>query len=329
MKRSWLPALSIILTILLGGLGFGFLSKMALNEFERESSHQRSAKLKEGLAKAKSGDVILLVGGIYEGDIYVEYLKGEPERPIIIGAADPLNPPIIKGGREGMHLVDPAYVEIRDIIFSGARDNGLNIDDGVSYDTPASHILLRNLKVIDVGPDGNKDCIKLSGVDNFTIVNCTIECWGSDGSAIDLVGCHDGYIEACVFRNGDDAGASGIQVKGGSCNITIRACWFEHAGLRAVNIGGSTDLQYFRPQPPQGYEAKDILVERCVFIGSEAPVAFVGVDGAVVRFNTIYRPKRWIMRKLQETLGPDFAMLQRRFLLQYNCLHFKRSCGNY
>jgi hypothetical protein len=38
-----------------------------------------------------------------------------------------------------------------------------------------------------------------------------------------------------------------------------------------------------------------------------APVAFVGVDGANVRFNTIYMPERWAVRILQETVSPEFV----------------------
>jgi hypothetical protein len=36
-------------------------------------------------------------------------------------------------------------------------------------------------------------------------------------------------------------------------------------------------------------------------------VAFVGVDGAVVRHNTIYRFRRYALRILQETRGPGFV----------------------
>ena len=50
-----------------------------------------------------------------------------------------------------------------------------------------------------------------------------------------------------------------------------------------------------------------VRVEDNVFIGSGAPIAFVGVDGAVVRFNTIYRPVRWALRILQENRNPGFA----------------------
>ena len=38
-----------------------------------------------------------------------------------------------------------------------------------------------------------------------------------------------------------------------------------------------------------------------------APVAFVGVDGATVRHNTIYRPRRWGLRILRENTGPGFV----------------------
>jgi hypothetical protein len=36
-------------------------------------------------------------------------------------------------------------------------------------------------------------------------------------------------------------------------------------------------------------------------------VGFVGVDGAVVRFNTFERPGRWVLRILQETREPGFV----------------------
>lgn len=258
------------------------------------------------LSQAKPGSVIYIEPGIYEGGIYIRNLKGEPGKPIIIAAADPNNPPIIRGGDEGLHLVDPEYVELHNLTFIGALYNGINIDDGGTYETPAHHIVLQGITVLDIALQGNTDGIKLSGVDDFVIKNCIVERWGTGGSAIDMVGCHRGIIEGCVFRYKDDVGSNAIQVKGGSSDIIIRRNRFEHAGQRAINIGGSTSLQYFRPQSP-GYEAKNITVVGNIFIGSLAPVAFVGVDGSIVRFNTIYCPKRWIVRILQENREPSFV----------------------
>src|SRR5207302_456185 len=94
--------------------------------------------------------------------------------------------------------------------------------------------------------------------------------------------------------------------------VSIRGCKFEEAGDRGVNIGGSTGVPFFRPAlasiPANGrYEAKDIRVEACTFRGSNAPFAFVGVDGAIVRYCTVFHPHKWVLRILQETQMEGFV----------------------
>src|SRR6185312_6655030 len=158
--------------------------------------------------------------------------------------------------------------------------NGLNIDDGGRAGTPSHHVTLRNLRVADVGPRGNVDGIKLSGLDDFRVVNCTVERWRSDGSAIDMVGCHRGVVSGCAFKGG---GSNGVQIKGGSADVTVRGCRFEDCGERAVNAGGGTDKPFFRPPletQPAGkrYEATNLTIEGCTFVGGEAAVAVAGAD---------------------------------------------------
>jgi hypothetical protein len=264
------------------------------------------AGLSRALRAAQPGTTIQIAPGEYTGGFYAENLRGEPGRPIVVTAADPRRPPIFRGGGVGFHLADAAYIELRNLVIIGSRDNGINIDDGGSFDTPAHHILLADLAIREIGPAGNRDGIKLSGVDDFRVEGCAIERWGTDGSGIDMVGCHRGYILMCRFSHGDREGASGVQAKGGSRDVRVAQCRFEHAGSRAVNAGGSTGLSFFRPRP-LGYEAKDLTIEDCTFVGSDAPIAFVGVDGAIVRHNTFYRPRRWLLRILQETTEPGFA----------------------
>lgn len=265
-----------------------------------------TGQLRRALSSATPGTQILLAPGTYDGGLHVTGVEGAEGRPIVVAAADPRNPPVISGGGTGLHLVQPAHLELRDLVVTGARSNGINIDDGGTFATPAHHIVLSGLAVRNIGPDGNRDGIKLSGLDHFRVERCTIERWGSGGSGIDMVGCHEGVIEACTFRHGDQEGGSGVQAKGGSRDVTVRRSRFEHAGHRAVNLGGSTGLRFFRPKV-QGYEAKGITVEGCVFVGSQVPIAFVGVDGATVRFNTIYRPTAWVLRVLQETRAEGFV----------------------
>ncbi len=97
-----------------------------------------------------------------------------------------------------------------------------------------------------MGPKGNFDGIQLSGVTDFEIRHCRIEGWG--GQAIDMVGCHRGLIEDCVFRGKEGFSQNtGPQAKGGSSQVTIRRCLFIEAGERMVQLGGSTDLRFSVP----------------------------------------------------------------------------------
>lgn len=255
---------------------------------------------------AKPGTTILIAPGTYAGGLHFNGLQGQQGKPIILAGADKNDPPIFKGRSSCFQLSDPAFVELRNLVLTEATGNGLNIDDGGSYDTPAHHVVLHELTVRDVGPSGNRDGIKLSGLDHFRVQDCVIERWGDRGSAIDMVGCHQGEVSGCSFRHRSDIAANGVQTKGGSSDIAIRSCRFDNAGGRSVNLGGSTGLPYFRPKALP-YEAKDITVEDCTFVGSSAPICFVGVDGAVVRYNTIYRPERYVIRILQESRGDPFV----------------------
>lgn len=262
--------------------------------------------LKAALAAARPGDRVTLAPGVYVGSLSLDRLRGEKDRPITLAGADPANPPTIRGDGECLHLIAPAYVVIENLILEGARGNGVNVDDGGDLTRPAPGVTLRALHVRDIGPQGNCDGIKLSGLSGFLVEGCTIERWGSEGSAIDMVGCRDGVVRECTLRHSDTGGSSGVQMKGGTRDVIVRSCRFEHAGRRALNIGGSTGLAYFRPGP-RGFEAAAVIVEGCTIIGSEAAVAFVGVDGADFRFNTVYRPSRWVLRILQETRSPGFV----------------------
>lgn len=289
--------------ILLTGLLVLLLSQSAMSQTVTVNTRDQIVK---AVQQAKPGTTVLIAPGTYQGGLNFNGLQGEQNKPITLAAADKENPPVFKGRNSCFHLTDPAFVELHNLILTDARGNGINIDDGGSYDSPAHHVVLRGLTVRDVGPDGNRDGIKLSGLDHFRVENCTIERWGSSGSGIDMVGCHDGRVTGCTFRHRGDTDGSGVQTKGGSTDIVIQWCRFKNAGGRSINIGGSTGLPYFRPKV-DGYEAKDIAVEDCTFIGSSAPICFVGVDGAVVKYNTIYRPGRYVVRILQESRGSQFV----------------------
>lgn len=259
---------------------------------------------------AKAGDTLMLHEGVYNGGMYIQNLQGKPDQWITIMNAfgDRV---IIEGGNNAIQMVDPTYVHIYGIIFQKQTGNGFNLDDGSTYITPAHHIIFEKCTFRDISATGNNDLLKLSGLDHFVVKDCSFENGSTGGSGIDMVGCHFGSIIGNRFEN---MGSNAIQSKGGSENIRIERNFFKNGGQRALNLGGSTGLAFFRPDTAR-FEAARIQVYANIFIGSVAPIAFVGAIEIDVAHNTIIRPDKWAIRILQETVDTSrfFACGYNRF----------------
>lgn len=241
---------------------------------------------------------------------------------LTVEAADPAHPPVFKGGSQAWHFSRCSHLTLRHLHASGQRHNGINIDDGGERANPTTHVRLEHLTVTDVGPRGNFDAIKCSGLDNLRITHCTISGWG--GQAIDFVGCHDAVISHCTITGKDGyTQTTGPQFKGGSSNVTIEHCTLTHAGMRPIQAGGSTGMPYFRP-PGAKFEARDITIRDNTIIGGMCAVAFTGVDGAVFARNTVINPDKWVLRILQETTAPGFPPC-RNVEFHHNIIVFQRA----
>ncbi len=256
--------------------------------------------LEAAAADARPGDTILFRSGTHAGGAYVADLKGSSSDAwiTITGELGVL----ISGGGNAFHLSDPEWVRISHLAFDGQTGNGVNIDDGGSYETPAQFLLIEDCEWLGINATGNNDMLKLSGLDHFTIRRCSFFNGSPGGSMIDMVGCHDGEFFGNRFEN---AGSNCIQAKGGTKDIRIGHNAFYNGGQRAINIGGSTGLPYFRPIDASS-EASDILVIANIFTGAVAPIAFVGAVNCSVVHNTIYLPNKWVVRILQESTDARF-----------------------
>ncbi|MEZ6141545.1 MAG: right-handed parallel beta-helix repeat-containing protein [Zavarzinella sp.] len=210
--------------------------------FARTLQVGNANEFNQAVRMAKPGDTILLAPGEYAQNFYFQNVHGTAKDPIVIAGSDPKNPPNLTGNTAPLHFSKASYLELRHLVIRGASGNGLNIDDGGDADRPSHHIQLKNLLVRDIGPRGNRDGMKLSGLDDFHVEDCILERWGSGGSGIDMVGCHRGEILKCTFRNG---GSNAVQAKGGSANISIRKCLFYNAGERAINLGARQEILHF------------------------------------------------------------------------------------
>ena len=271
-------------------------STTTANTLEVGSGHPY-ATLDAALQDVTPGDTILVHGGTYAGGLFADNIQGTAEAWITIMAATG-EVVIFDGGTNAWQFTDAAYLDIRGFVFENQTGNGLNFDDGGSYDTPAHHIRFTACSFQNINATGNNDFLKLSGVDSFEVIQCTFLNGAAGGSGIDMVGCHDGQVKLCHFLN---LGSNSVQMKGGTRNITVARNFFKFGGERTLNIGGSTGLQFFRPIDA-AYEAADIKAYSNVFVGSTAPIAFVGAINSAVINNTIYLPAKWVLRILQETV---------------------------
>lgn len=292
----------ILLTILC--LGLGMLHAQKSIKIGPEGDFQN---LEQGALIALPGDTLLLLNGSHHnGTQFIEELHGTEDGFIHIKAEEQ-GSVILSEGTEAIHFINCSYIIIDGLIIEGQTGNGINIDDGGDYTSPAHHFIIRNCIFRDMNASGNNDLLKLSGLDSFRIEYCEFLRGGGGGSGIDMVGCHAGEILNNYF---EEAGASGIQAKGGTSDILIQGNILKNMSQRAVNLGGSTGLEFFRPPLPDpienAYEAANIDVVANVFIGSWSPIAYVGSVNVRVMNNTIYKPENWVIRILQETTEPGF-----------------------
>jgi len=294
-----MPTLNGKLLFVLSLMSLALSSANAETPVMKEVVVRDSDSLKAALQGLASGTIIRIGPGSYKGGNSISKVAG-----ITICALDPADPPHFKGGTESWHFTACNGLTLRDLRISGQTGNGINLDDG-GMKEPAKDILLERLVISDIGPKGNFDGIKASGLENLTIRDCTIEGWGGQG--IDFVGCHKSLITGCKLTGKDGFTASaGVQTKGGCSDVIVENCTFTNASPRPVNVGGSTGAAYFRPLDAK-YEARDIIVRDNTITGSDCAAAFVGVDGGEFTSNTILFPTKWVFRILQETTAEGFA----------------------
>src|SRR5690606_25269993 len=237
---------------------------------------------------------------------------GTEDAPISIGGLETEPRPGIDAGGEAFQPSEARYVIIHHLEIINAANNGINADDGGNYDDPeaARFIVFRDLYIHNVGNGGNQDCLKLSGLNDFWVLDSQFAYCSS--SAIDHVGCHRGLIHGNLFQDRQDGG-NAVQCKGGAEDIEIRANLFDGLGQRGINMGGSPGFEFFRPplsaNSPNA-EARDIRVIANVFVGGLAPLAFVGCVDCLAANNTIIEPENWVFRILQETVStPEYEFL--------------------
>jgi hypothetical protein len=264
--------------------------------------------IETAVAAAAPGTAIRVHAGEYAGGVFVSDVIGTAQAPIWIGGAPGEERPVLGGAdsAEALHVSGARYLVLHDLEIFGTTANGVNLDDKGDYQDAEAlrHVVVRNLTFNAIGTGGNQDCLKISGANEFFVLDSEFVGCSAGGSNIDHVGCHDGLVSGNSF----EGGGTGVQTKGGSRSIEIRGNVFRQNGGRAVNMGGSTGFEFFRPPldaAGESYEARDIRVVANVFDRSAEVAAMPGCVECLFAHNTVYRPTTRILRILQETTTSD------------------------
>jgi len=214
--------------------------------------------LQRALNQAGAGDVILVAPGRYAptkslGERYANgnrnaYFRanasGSADAPITLKAADPSNPPVLRGLRNSnsdyILWIRGDYWRIENLVLERGG-KGLMLDE-------SSNSVVSGVEVDNMGDEG----IHLrSGTSNTLIENCIVtQCGknqpgfgegiyvGSDGGQWDRFdeNCHDNIIRGCEIRN---TTAECIDVKEGTKNTIIENCAFYGAKISGENFADS------------------------------------------------------------------------------------------
>ncbi|HET7369848.1 MAG TPA: discoidin domain-containing protein [Gammaproteobacteria bacterium] len=263
---------------------------------------------------APPGTTVLVAPGTYAGDMYFRDIHGTAEAPIVIAAADADNPPVVQGGVEGMKFASPAWLRLKNFAFKGSTGNALNIDDGGSDDFTGHDIVLEGIHIINTAYGYVVEGIKLTGLKNVRVEQCRIDAYPTGRSeGIDIVGGENIVITGCTFKQTYRT----LQMKGGVEQVRVIDNRFiqpfvgHDEDIRELQMGGSMGaccFDHFKTTP--WAQARDVVVAGNTFIGSQTPVLFVGSVGGVVKYNTFYRPGKWIFRILRENRDSQFAKTQ-------------------
>ncbi len=276
-----------------------------------------SASLRNAFNAAQPGDRILMAPGTYTDTMYVDGTTGgTPDKPIIICAQDPLNPPVFNLGPGKMFMTDHVSNFVIDGLVLKTADaiNGIQIAWG-------QNVVLKNFKQIDTGTAVGNSAIKFSVCTNFLMYNMEAVRWGDSG--VDMVACAKGLMMNNHMTNSNINSNNGFQAKGGSFNIGEYNNVLKDCGNRVLNMGQSTGAPYFY-QGNYGWECYDSVAMGNKLIGCTYPLSYSNANNIRFDYNTVVGPKNALLRILSESTAatnPSSNGSYSHNLVQYGSLY--------
>ena len=254
-----------------------------------------SASLNAAWNRAKPGDRILMAPGVYTGSVALSGGGGTLDRPIIIAAQDPLNPPVFDLGKKAINTFKASCFMLDGIVLKSTAVNAIQVIFG-------HHVVLKNFKAVDSGVGTGNSAVKFTGCNNFLMYNVTVTRWGLCG--VDMVGDAKGLLMNNHLSNSTKPphNACAFQAKGGSFDIGIFDNVVKDAGVRAIMMGGSTGAPFFHQgNIAKGWECYDSVAMGNKIVGGLWPISYSDANNIHFDYNTVVGPANGLLRILAES----------------------------
>lgn len=264
-------------------------------------------------ASLRPGDEVVLDRGIHES-FTLSDLRGERGKPIVIRGEpgdEPMRFPYIKGGADGIHLVRPRNVVVRDLMVGNATGALLTID-GESDPAKApwdANVTVSNLRLQQTNAEPEQVAIRLRGVARVDMSGLHIKGWNAAAAVFERASqCSmNGTVLECERALPQ---TDGVRVLAGSSQVALGALTF------GPGVGTAFRLGDCKGAAPDARPASRLLVRRCSVVEPQRFAWLGSVEEAYIDCNTVDGPRRTLFT-CDEACGPATAITLAGNLFQW------------
>jgi len=264
------------------------------------------ANVQTAAAAAKPGDTLALHAGTYSSYQFVESVKGQPNKWIVIKRFE--NDNVVINGMWQFSKVN--YIRFENLSFtaSAAYPGRLFlIDNGGSCTTQSTRIVVDSCSFTNT-TDTVFAVFKFAGVDSFQVSRCVFKDLAS--GAFDFNSCRYGVITGNRIENCQTGG----HIKGGASLITMEHNLFLNASRPpwvAFELGGDTSPEFYCEGSTA--EVRDLKFFANIVVGGYRGLALSSAVSCQVVNNTFYECGQATIRflttsKLYPTLFGNYVV---------------------
>ena len=247
----------------------------------------------------RPGDEVVLERGVHAAFTLTD-LHGERGKPIVIRGEvgdEPARYPYVKATDFGIRLIRPRFVILRDLMVGNGTGplvlvEGENGPDGKPRE---ANVQVHALRLLQEQRAERQDGLVLRGIDRVDVREVTVRGWNRTAFRIERSSrCS---INLCTLDPVKDlAQETGVEVTQGCSQVATAMLTMGPKVKTAFRLGSCEGV------PADAAPASGLLVMRCSVPDADRFARIGGVDGLLMRWNTVTDPKRCVW-EADETCG--------------------------